>query len=68
MSMTFMNLLYSLTYKASDGDLTMVEVSECLSAYSPDHFKEIYEIVQEANSDGHISWSEVVKIASAVIL
>ena len=63
----FMSLVFALTDKASDGKLTLSEVTECLSDFSPEYFDDVYEEVQKAEEDGVITWGEVIKIASAVV-
>ncbi len=57
-----------LSEKASDGVLTLDEVSECLKELSPEHFTDVHEEVVEALEDGKISTTEAFKIAIAVIL
>ena len=64
----FMNLAFSLVDKASDGKLTLEEISECLRQFSPEHFADVHDAVVEAMEDNHISVTEVLKIASALIL
>lgn len=65
--MKFMHFAASLMGKASDGKLTLEEISECLRDLSPEHFTDVYMAVKEAQKDGHITWGECINIASAVV-
>ena len=64
----FMNLAFALVDKGSDGELTLEEISECLKAFSPEHFTDVHDAVVDAMEDNHVSVAEVMKIAAALIL
>jgi len=65
---TFTQIFFDTLHKAQDGRLTLEEIAEIMQDISPEHFTDVYEEVKKAEKDGHISWGEIIKIASAVIL
>ena len=64
---TFLSLIFLIIEKAKDGRITLEEVAEIIREVSPEHFTDVYDEVVKAEEDGHISWSEAVSIALAVI-
>ena len=65
--MQFMSLAMELIAKSTDGNLTLEEISDCLSDAFPDYCVDIYNAVEEAQEDGVITVWEVFKILTAVI-
>ena len=62
----YAHLVLEIVAKASDGKLTLDEVTESLRDFSPAHFAELDDAVNDALKDGHISVFEVFKILQAL--
>lgn len=67
MYMPFMTLAMLLINKASDGRLTLDEITECVQEVCPGYCVDVHEAVQEARQDGEITVWEVFKILTVVI-
>lgn len=65
--MKFGAVFMDLVNRASDGSLTLVEVSEVLEKHFPDTFSELYDAVKEAGSDGEYSIMDIVSIVVSLV-
>lgn len=63
----FMNFAMNLIHKASDGELTLEEVSDCMMEFAPDYFTEFHDAVEKAQQDGRISVMDAINIASSLV-
>lgn len=65
--MKFMSLAMGLIDKASDGDLTLSEITDCLENTFPEYWDDVHNAVVEAMKDGRIDVWEVMKITTAIV-
>ena len=67
MHLQFISFTLSLIDKARDGQLTISEVGDCMTAFAPDLCADVVDAVEAAMEDGEISVMDVINIASSVI-
>ncbi len=65
--MKFLSLALGLVNAAKDGELTLDEISECVTDTFPEYAGSVASEVKNAFEDGSVSVWEVFKIVTAVI-
>ena len=63
----FLSLAMGLVNAASDGQLTMDEIDECLGTSMAEYCADIHDAVDDAMEDGKISVMEVFDIVTTII-
>lgn len=65
--MKFLSLALGLVDAAKDGELTLNEISDCVTDTFPDYSHPVLVEVRKATEDGSVSVWEVFKIITAIV-